>query len=323
MNRRIAGPALAIAAAATLAACTANTSMDSRLDSQQPVTSCLVTEEIPSTGPVPKGCVRTEGAELGGDATLQLNGARVTFTGWTKKTGEGEFAGFTFTSTGGAVGYAVKAGGETFRGTSTTWVNPNGVSGSAVSGISNITFCPVSEPGAGTPDGGSPEGGTPASAPPSCGQPPAGGGSPCTSDAQCASNQCTNGLCEAVPPPGGNGAPCSVNAQCLSNACSDGLCEGGGKGGDGARCTSNDQCSSAACEAGFCEGGVATPPASGPPFPEGGAARAPCSVPSDCYTGTCTAGFCEGSGAGGGCRSQADCNTGLSCENSKCVSPLN
>ncbi len=112
---------------------------------------------IPSTGPVPDGCVRIEGGDIG-EAGLVVSpgGQAVTFVGWTEKDGEGEYVGFQLSS-GGAVAYAVKSGGGTAYGTGTSWVNPNGTSGPAASGISNITICPGPSPtdseSGGTPSG--------------------------------------------------------------------------------------------------------------------------------------------------------------------------
>lgn len=102
---------------------------------------------IPSTGPVPDGCVRIEGADIGrAGLVVELLDRTVTFAGWTEKDGEGEVVGFTITSSG-PVAYAVKSGGETDYGTSATWVNPNGTRGPAAAGISNITLCPSAPPG--------------------------------------------------------------------------------------------------------------------------------------------------------------------------------
>lgn len=99
---------------------------------------------LSSTGEVPSGCVKIEGGEIGQSAqTLQLEGASVSITGWTEKSDSaGEQVGFSFTSSAPVV-YAVKAGGETYVGTASSWTNPNGTSGDKASAISNITFCPA------------------------------------------------------------------------------------------------------------------------------------------------------------------------------------
>jgi hypothetical protein len=98
---------------------------------------CSVGQGIKSTGKVPEGCVKIEGSQIGADnVVLDVNGVQVTITGWTEKEG-GEEIGFTYTASGGAIVYAVKAGTETFESDTTTWVHP----GEKAKGISNITFC--------------------------------------------------------------------------------------------------------------------------------------------------------------------------------------
>ena len=138
--------------------------------------------DIPSTGPVPAGCERIEGAQIG-QPGLQVLGGAVTFTAWRPKDGEpDEYVGFTV-STAGGVGYAVKSGGETVAGSAPTWVNPNATGGSEASGISNVTVCTL-DPGDPGESGGS------------------GGmldeGSPCTQNSECMSQRCTGGICIPV-----------------------------------------------------------------------------------------------------------------------------
>lgn len=59
-----------------------------------------------------------------------------------------------------------------------------------------------------------------------CGQlEEAGGeGAPCTSDGQCASNACTNGVCEGGDGGKPDGSPCSAGSECASAVCIDGTC---------------------------------------------------------------------------------------------------
>jgi hypothetical protein len=158
--------------------------------------------QIPSTGPVPAGCVRTEGGVLGKNATVSFGGVSITFTAWKSKDGKskGEYVQFSFTATG-PVAYAVKAGRETYYGTDTFWTHPNGLSGPEASAISNITFCPGLPPDAGTPDAGTPDGG-----------PDPGGerGDTCTSSSDCYAGACDAGSCAG----GGEGERCRTAADC-------------------------------------------------------------------------------------------------------------
>ncbi len=126
-------------------------------------------QAINSTGPVPEGCVKINGGDLAEKPTLTLDGATVTITDVRLKDDSGgEFIGFTFTSTGAPVSFAVKAGGETYAGTSSPWVHPKGTTGPEASAISNVTFCPAGaggdDSGGGTP-GGDDTGGNPGGIP--------------------------------------------------------------------------------------------------------------------------------------------------------------
>jgi hypothetical protein len=150
-------------------------------------------EAIPSTGAVPANCVRTEGGQLGQLGELKAGNATVKFESWRNKDGEGQYIGFTIATTGN-VAYAVKAGGETFYGTNTTWVHPEGTGGPKASAISNITFCEVLPEGTSS-DGGIPEGGGGGEIEP-CGESPRlPGGGACTKNSQCASSTCIQGEC--------------------------------------------------------------------------------------------------------------------------------
>ncbi len=94
------------------------------------------------------GCVKIEGADIGVNGiTVTLGGNSVEFTSWITKDGEaGEFVGFTLS---GSAVFFIKAGNNAdslFEGSGTSWVNPNGTSGSAAKGISNIQICEITPP---------------------------------------------------------------------------------------------------------------------------------------------------------------------------------
>ena len=157
--------------------------------------------EIPSTGKVPDGCERIEGAQIG-RAGVQVLGGTVTFTTWRAKDGEpGEYVGFELNAGVGA-GYAVKTGGETHYGSGTSWVHPEGTSGPKAPAISNVTVCPMDPGGAGggggSNGGGSNGGGSNGGGAGGGGSAGGGGldeGSPCTTSAQCLSQKCSEGIC--------------------------------------------------------------------------------------------------------------------------------
>jgi hypothetical protein len=188
--------------------------------------------QIPSTGPVPDGCVRIEGGEIGQNLTLSFSGVTVTFTAWTSKTGaNGEYVGFTVVASG-PVSYAVKAGIRTHYGTETSWTHPEGLSGSDAKAISNVTFCP-GPPG---------DGGTPLS----------GGGAPCAEDTECLSGECDSNVCAR----GGEGAQCEEGPRdCVSEICSSGVCGPVPTGARGDPCTDDAACWSGLCVSSTCEGG--------------------------------------------------------------------
>lgn len=187
---------------------------------------------IKSTGPVPPGCVKIEGGQIGQvPQTLTFSGITLTITGWTDKVGEaGEKVGFSFTSSGPVL-YAVKASVRTFVSSGTTWVHPDGTSGPDANGISNITFCPDASD-AGTPTGGSDgggfdDGGGECDPDDVVSGTPTGGtnltpGSVCTVDANCASQTCTAGVCA----PSTLDEPCVLTAHCATDlTCVAGSCE--------------------------------------------------------------------------------------------------
>jgi hypothetical protein len=223
MNRRFALLCLAVAAST---GCSARVQEATNPLSSLCESTGQIGQAIRSTGTVPQGCVKIEGQEIGRPQTLGLDGAAVTIDGWKSKDGStGEYIGFTFSSSGKRVAYAVKAGGETYAGTATTWVHPGGTTGSEANAISNVTFCPE-EPNTPAPDEGtSPEGGSDGGEPPSddntdgvCPQPsdaPADGGTEAG-----AGNDGTSG-----EETGGEGAPCENYLQCKDGLdCSDGYC---------------------------------------------------------------------------------------------------
>ena len=203
--------------------------------------------QIPSTGPVPDGCARIDGGQIGQKVTVGLSGLTLTFNEWIPKVDErGQYVGFAFVASG-SVAYAVKAGLETFYGSASPWTHPAGLSGSDAKAIGNITFCPGAAGGGGSIGVG---GGTACAANGDCwsGECEAathlcsrgGAGTHCEIGARdCVSGICSNGSC-APNPTGKRGDPCTVDANCWSGPCLPNLtCEGGHEGG---RCrpTSDD-----------------------------------------------------------------------------------
>ena len=212
--------------------------------------------QIPSTGPVPAGCLRIEDEQIGRDVTAMFGGRAVTFTAWTTKIGaRHEYVGFTFVPTG-AVAYAVKAGLETFYGTASTWVHPAGRSGSAAKGIGNITFCPAAPSDGGTSGAPGGVGGV-------------GGGAACTADADCWSKDCgAGGVCSR----GGLGRWCEDGARdCVSGLCSNNQCAPNPTGQRGDPCTIDAECWLGACVASVCQGGLV--------------GQSPCRDAADCADG--------------------------------------
>lgn len=253
---------------------------------------------INSTGQVPEGCVRIEGGQIGAlPLTINIEGAVITITGWTDKDGEpDEKVGFTFTSSGGSVAYAVKAGGRTFAADSSQWVHPAGTGGSEASGISNITFCPDDGGGGGGSGGGS--GGS--------GGGSGGGGG--------------GGGEECDPPGGGGGSGGGSGSGSPDGGSGSGDADGGsGSGGGG----------SGDADGGSGSGGGGSGDPDGGSGSGGGTANGPlprgefCSLGTECFSGRCTAGLCEGSGAGEPCRTMSDCEAGLACSAGLCIPLVN
>ena len=93
-----------------------------------------------SPQPIFEEC-KLEGAGIGvNGSTVLVNGVTVTFSNWVEKQDSpGEYVGFDIDVPG--LVYSIKANGEIYTGSGTSWMNPNGDSGSQASAISNIDFC--------------------------------------------------------------------------------------------------------------------------------------------------------------------------------------
>lgn len=92
-------------------------------------------------------CKKIEGSDIGAnDLKVDLGSTTITITSWTSKEKEDgesedpdEYVGFTLDTD---VCFVVKAGGDCFTGSGTSWSHPFGTSGPDAKGISNVTFCP-------------------------------------------------------------------------------------------------------------------------------------------------------------------------------------
>ncbi len=109
--------------------------------------SCSSLASIPATGPVPEGCLRISGDDIGQLSSYTVGDLTVDVLGWVEKTDKAEDQVGVALQSNVALDFVVKSGLDVFRSTadanvSTDWVNPNGLSGPTASGISNITFCP-------------------------------------------------------------------------------------------------------------------------------------------------------------------------------------
>jgi hypothetical protein len=232
-------------------------------------------DSIPATGPVPEGCVRLDGDDLGKNLTVTIGGTRtITLTGWTLKTEKtDQYVRFSFEASG-PVAYTVKAGTETFSDTVLLWAHPRGLSGSNVKGISDITFC-AAPPGTG--------GSAPATPAPTNPTGDGFGGSACTAHLQCWSGECLNSVCSK----GWSFDRCVDGARdCLSGECTVLGCAPIPNGERGATCVNNTNCWSGACLASFCQGGDL-----------GDACRSTddCKIGYGCgSSGTCQVSFSEG-----------------------------
>jgi hypothetical protein len=101
-----------------------------------------------NNGPLPDGCVKLEGTDIGTMGTEYFFGHNsVIIDGWTTKTDDpGDYVGFEYTLTSTPAFVSVKAGGDVFTDYATdtstdSWSHPEGKSGPKAKGISNIVFC--------------------------------------------------------------------------------------------------------------------------------------------------------------------------------------
>jgi len=102
-----------------------------------------------NTGPLPEGCVKLEGDEIGRTgASYTFGDDSVVIDAWTPKRDDGsDYVGFEYTLTSTPAFVSVKAGRDVFTDWATetatqSWSNPNGDSGPKAKGISNVVFCP-------------------------------------------------------------------------------------------------------------------------------------------------------------------------------------
>ena len=279
MRRLLVGSALASIA---LLGCTdfgKNGSSRSTLTTDGYTGPTVAPDLIPSTGPLPAGCVRLDSNQLGKDVTLTIDGTRtITITGWTTKTGRNDqYVRFSFEASG-PVAYTVKAGTETFSDTVLLWAHPAGLSGPQAKGISDITFC-AAAPGTG---GASPALPAPQPTAPTVQSTGTGttgdgyGGAACTANLQCWSGECLNNVCSK----GWSFDRCLDGTRdCLSGECTALGCAPIPNGERGAPCTNSLQCWSGACYLSFCQGGDLNDA---------------CRSINDCKLGYgCTAGICR------------------------------
>jgi hypothetical protein len=110
-----------------------------------------------NNGPLPAGCIKTEGGDHGQLQSLVVGGSYIEFTGWISKDdkSEGEYVGFTYNAPAGTF-ISIKAGGESHieDDDDGVWTHPNGTYGPEASAISNIVICePDDENNPMLPDG--------------------------------------------------------------------------------------------------------------------------------------------------------------------------
>lgn len=103
----------------------------------------------------------------------------------------------------------------------------------------------------------------------------------------------------------GNGTPCLTNAVCASGVCNGGFCAAAGSVGPGGICTTNGACASATCAAGFCAGSCGDGVCTVVPNAETCYANScqtdcgkcpngvPCTLNADCASGRCFALTCS------------------------------
>lgn len=207
-----------------------------------------------NNGPLPEGCIKIEGGELGRtDLELDVGSGTVRITGWSNKDGEaGEYIGFTYETDLGGGFLSVKAGGESYRETyDGDWVHPNGTSGPTASGISNVVFCDGAEP-PGDGDAPDPGDGDEGGSPDPC-YPEDGDGSP---DPGGDDGTPDDGSGDDGTPDDGSGDDGAPDDGSAGGDDSGDPSGGGGStdpGGDDSACTHDDECDgSESCSAGSC-----------------------------------------------------------------------
>ena len=107
-------------------------------------TATTVCESGVNNGPLPDGCTKIEGGQIGQEAlVVNIDGVAVNMDSWVVKDGEdGEFVGFEYTVGGAEICVAVKSGGDiSVAEGDGSWVNPNGTAGPQAHAISNVVFC--------------------------------------------------------------------------------------------------------------------------------------------------------------------------------------
>jgi RHS repeat-associated protein len=141
----------------------------------------------------------------------------------------------------------------------------------------------------------------------------------CTSNADCASAMCTNGVCQQprCAPLCNQGAPCGSDNDCGSLVCG-GIAHGGGtcqppacspSCGPGSPCNNSGDCESFVCGDGTCQ-----PPGCSPTCNQG----APCGVNGDCGSGVCSAGRCVPPTCSPTCSDGNACNNSGDCSSFVC-----
>lgn len=116
--------------------------------------------EIDEDGEYDNDDCKIEGGDIGVvGLELGLGPKRVTFEDWVAKADSpGEYVGFVISVSGAdSVRYIVKAGGELHADDVSSWIHPNGDTGSEAPAISNVDFCEECEDG--SCDGGGGDGG--------------------------------------------------------------------------------------------------------------------------------------------------------------------
>ncbi len=143
-------------------------------------------------------------------------------------------------------------------------------------------------------------------------------GTPCTDDADCASDQCTNERCEEPtgPPKLANGEQCSAKTDCQSNRCDTSLVPAKCGAAAGLFCTASSECSIGVCDMGALGGARC-----------GKADGTTCSTNAECSSSLCdksaNPAFCKAVPVA--CNDDSQCKNGSYCDLDKeeCVPPRN